>query len=99
MINHFERILTEVVDCQGEVTIYSRYSGRGMYGAKCPGITGTEEMCKAIISEFVKQAAAETNARDDISFSELVDQVLNYSQDSMGLRVIFYWPGVDAFSE
>ena len=75
------------------------YSGRGMYGHTCVGITGSEDDCQAIVAEVIKEL--HTSAVDDYCFSDAVDILLGgMKTDSMGRsNVIYYWPELDSIPE
>lgn len=80
----------------GDVDFRTHYSGRGMYGRNCIGITGSDRQCNQVIGDAVKLAAEdyvdETIDRDE--FNDLVDTLMKSSQDNMGLDMIVYWPSV-----
>jgi len=76
------------------VSLRERYSGRGMYGRECPGIVGSLSECFEVIREAIKIAHAD----DSCDFHQIVDQLLTFNQDSMGMGgVIIYWQHLDAF--
>lgn len=97
-------------DSEGETTLVLDYSGRGMYGNTCVGVSGAKSSCMKLIGYVIKNIGMEISAtalvsglhRDDKSaddlasveelFDQSVDTLLNFSQDSMGLDVILYWP-------
>jgi hypothetical protein len=87
----------------GEVNFYNNYSGRGMYGRNCVGITGALSACMRVIAEVIKQAHYYAQDGEDGSdptdFNKVVDTLLNYSQDSMGYDVIVYWERLSAIEE
>ena len=60
------------------------YSGRGMFGKECIGIVGP----LASLVHVVMHVTLEDPA--------LALELLNISHDSMGLDMIFYWPGLQA---
>ncbi len=76
-----------------DVELREKYSGRGMYGRECPGITGSMEGCMAVISEVIKAA----HMQGDLEFEDIVDTLLDFKQDSMGRDIILYWPELAAF--
>lgn len=76
-----------------DVSFRNSYSGRGMYGRECVGIVGSFESCMAVIGEVIKEN------KEEPGFDEMVDQLLDFSQDSMGMDVILYWPELAALEE
>ncbi len=83
------QLLCEQVD--DEVSFRNDYSGRGMYGKSCVGITGSKSGCMQIIAEVIKASVNDT----EMTVEEVVDMLLNFEQDSMGLDVILYWPDLE----
>jgi hypothetical protein len=69
--------------------IYVNYSGRGMYGETCFGVTVSD------VREFFRFTAA-LGARDADTAYQLADALRS---DSMGLDTIYYFPGWDVTSE
>lgn len=62
------------------------YSGRGMYGKECFGITcGQEQLIKFVVAYAI--AAAERGETD-------LDWLSDVRSDSMGMSTIWYWPNV-----
>ena len=52
-----EMVQQACLDTEGsedEVSFYNNYSGRGMYGNRCVGITGSERACNRLIAEVIK---------------------------------------------
>lgn len=78
-------------DGNEDTSFRNNYSGRGMYGRECVGIVGSEDDCKALMAEVIKEAHARG---DEVEFDDVVDMMFDYSQDSMGLDVIIYWPHI-----
>lgn len=76
-----------------EVSFYNGYSGRGMYGRKCVGITGSFSDCMMVLGELIKEA------KEEPGFDDMVDQLLDFKQDSMGRDVILYWPELEDIEE
>jgi hypothetical protein len=73
------KILVEYSD--GELELYENYSGRGMYGSKTTGVTGSD--IYGTISEIMCSATPEERV--------LVAEFLtNMSKDNMGLDMIYY---------
>lgn len=97
MTQAIAELIREIAENGDEDTGFrNNYSGRGMYGRSCVGITGSKEDCQALIAEVIKEARYR---EDSLDFGELVDAVLDYSQDSMGLDVIIYWPHIKPIEE
>ena len=76
------------------------YSGRGMYGKTCVGITGPRYDCQSMIAEAISSAIIDwqmvplgsSREETDLFYRELVNTLNSYRTDSMGLDVILYWP-------
>lgn len=58
---------------------YGDYSGRFMYGATCPGISGDAYTLALVLADVSREARSALGKP---------------TTDSMGLGVIWYWPGV-----
>jgi len=50
--------LKDACESHGGVDFRNDYSGRGMYGRRCVGITGDHEQCHAVLAEVIKDMAA-----------------------------------------
>ncbi len=77
-----------------EVNFRNDYSGRGMYGRTCVGITGDRRGCMRLIADVIKSAYIQSVEDNKIDKDEAVDILLDFDQDSMGYDVIIYWPGL-----
>ena len=55
-----QQLLKDACEEAGDESINFRndYSGRGMYGRRCVGITGTMAECQLIIAEVIKQMSS-----------------------------------------
>lgn len=69
------------------------YSGRGMYGRQCVGIVGDSTCLQQVIAQVIKDAHRQSDDLD-LDFDDVVDALLDYSEDSMGRDRIFYWPSI-----
>lgn len=69
-------------DLDTEKSLYEGYSGRGMYGRKCFGVTGDMED----YSKFLVQL---TQTEPDIAW----DLAQSVRTDNLGFESIFYFPG------
>jgi len=72
-------------DLDPEDCIRWNYSGRGMYGKECFGFVGSEGEFGRLMVELTAIIGVE-EAR------QLTNSMVT---DNMGLRVIFYFPGVE----
>ena len=84
--------LLQVIKSQAEyygVSYRADYSGRGMYGRSCVSISGSRMDCMVVIGEVIKDMS-DSVPKDE--FSDVVDIMLDYSNDSMGLGIVLYWP-------
>jgi hypothetical protein len=82
-----------------DVSVRESYTGRGMFGRSCPGLTGSMSGCMAVIAEVIKEAHTAGVDNDEVVFEEVVDTLLDFRRDSMGRDVILYWPELPAFEE
>lgn len=90
-----------------DVDLRTDYSGRGMYGRRCVGLTGNRQDVNAAIAEVIKMAVQELftetvdadgeettalyNKNDDVQ--QAIDILVGeQQQDSMGFDIIVYWP-------
>lgn len=68
------------------------YSGRFMYGKKCPAVT-----CESI-ADILKEAVEtilidyDDETIDIDERDNLIDSLFNYSLDNMGRDMVIYWP-------
>lgn len=81
-----------------EVHFHNDYSGRGMYGRQCVGISGTEQECQRAIAACISEAHY-SGDEDLPEFADLVAELLNSSRDSLGLGIIVYWPNIEPASD
>jgi len=94
MNNLAEMIRSAILELDNDdVTLRESYSGRGMYGRNCPGITGSFNGCMDVIAEVIKAAYG----AGDVEGARVVDTLLCFRQDSMGLDVIIYWEDLPEF--
>ncbi len=77
----FERLKT-IIEA-ADVGTPRSYSGRGMYGKYCIGVS---------VDDVSEALAAMTEFCDDTS--EAASILRSYRSDSMGRRVIVYWPNI-----
>ena len=91
-----------VLDSMEDVCFRNDYSGRAMYGRSCVGVTGSRSDCQAVIAEAIIRAsidsqkvqAGSSREETDECFRQLVAELLNFQQDSMGMDIILYWPNL-----
>lgn len=105
-------VLNILKDCAEQASIDFRtdYSGRGMFGSRCVGISGSRDQVASVLSEVVQQIIQEVfseaiDADDEQSHNAAYDKndqaqraidklIGGQSQDSMGYDIIVYWPRV-----
>lgn len=90
------------------------YSGRGMYGKVCTGVTGDMGQLQVLIACVLKEAtqalysaAIDAESEEDMqtaqktsdSVHDLIDKIMDYSTDSMGLSTVLYWPDIEWVEE
>ncbi len=76
---HIEIINDICNNSYGELSIYHGYSGRGMYGKTCLGVSGP---AREVSEFFIKYGVA--------CGQEDVDPIMAWSQDGLGMGVIAY---------
>lgn len=78
-----------------DCSIYEQYSGRGMYGAQCFGITVNRHARATILSIFMDVIF---DGVDGNYGDELLEEIRNHNwamrEDNMGLDQIYYFPNV-----
>lgn len=90
------QLIKDTAEDSGAANFYNGYSGRGMYGRKCVGLTGSMQDIMQVIGAVIKEAHFNS---DEIEFTDVVDCLLDFKQDSMGLDVIVYWPELEPVTE
>lgn len=94
MKTKFQELLENNAD-NFEIKVRS-YSGRGMFGKECLAVTGSSSEIKDLFKEVILDAANEL--ADDVidlyAFQDTVDSCFEYSQDSMGCDVVYYWRNI-----
>lgn len=78
-------------DTDLDVSFYSNYSGRGMYGSQCVGVVGSFSDCMKFIGEVVLEIMASTGFKWQYEKEAAVVKLMDISQDSMGRGMVFYW--------
>lgn len=81
-------ILLQAAAANTGVQYHDRYSGRGMYGRKCVGISGHRSDLMRTIAEVIHQMVISGSMSDDMS--EIIE-VLEHQDDQLGFDQIFYW--------
>lgn len=97
-VNLIER-LKDACEYDGEISFRDDYSGRGMYGKECVGISGGYSACQRLIAEVIIQIGQGMQAANDgdpdfDEFEEAVRKLMNFASDSMGSDVILYFPRI-----
>jgi len=87
-IDVIEDALDRCSDGEGE--LYRGYSGRGMYGRTCVGIVVADEGQLVAFGRELERAADRHDVEVDLG---------RMAFDSMGLRMIAYWPNWDTADE
>lgn len=104
-----KQVCRETENSDKRVTFYEDYSGRGMRGRPCIGITGKVGDCWAVIGEAIRamvddlfSAAADMTDEDANEVHEHHSAVQNmigtltsrWQSDNMGYDTIIYWPTI-----
>lgn len=90
-----------------DVRLLKGYSGRGMYGKTCIGITGSNGECRAVLAAAAAEAAFDSqtvqlgSSREETNeyLRQMLELFMNYHSDNMGLGVVLYWPSQQAMDE
>ena len=84
------REAAENEDCQ----IYEQYSGRGMYGSKCFGITVPQYSEVGVLQLFFNILGELHNRNKEELINELLELDWKMSSDNMGLDMIYYFTNI-----
>lgn len=91
--------------CEVNISIHENYSGRGMYGRPCLGISGDEEELMAFITGLAHHVGFALGKgfhnKDDDMLTELYEETTQGSRysDSLGHGLVWYWPDVQINQE
>lgn len=88
---------------QSELVTVIEYSGRGMGGRSCVGITGTQLECAQAMADCINAMldevvdAADDTIQDTLAsdMHEDVQTIFKYQLDDMGNNVVCYWPDLE----
>lgn len=110
-----QKMLSAACEDSGEVEFRNDYSGRGMFGRKCVGITGSRSDCQRVIAAVLQQmtqelfeASIDTDDSDreakaaydlNDTVQENIDKLMQQSMDSMGLDVIVYFERLEPLTD
>jgi hypothetical protein len=75
-----------------EVKIETDYSGRGMYGRQCVGVTGSRGQITLFLVELAIELAYDPDSEEPAELIREMARTANY--DSMGYDAIAYWPSL-----
>lgn len=74
------------------------YSGRGMYGKRCIGIT-TDSISDTLkeVKDNIEFYGSDDEDDSDYAdfFSDCMDHIFEFETDNMGLSTIIYWPNIE----
>lgn len=87
-----QELLEQACNDHGDVSFRNTYSGRGMYGRQCVGITGSQHECRRVIAAVIGEIV-ESKAGDH-DLQEVIEELMLWDQDSMACDVIYYWPSL-----
>ena len=103
-----QALIIEAADCT-DIEVRS-YSGRGVYNRQCLAVVGNISELRVLIATVISEAhtsvfeaAIETESDIDKdqadaesnALIDLIDQIMDYETDSMGLSTVLYWPSVE----
>lgn len=86
------------------------YSGRAMYGKQCIAIVGEMSQMLCLIASVIQNAHTEAfeaalhadseDEKDEAceltgNVTDIIDSILEYRTDSMGLSTVLYWPHIE----
>lgn len=78
--------------CEDAGLDYRSYSGRGMYGDRCLGVTGKD--VPSIFADLLEAFSNMYTDEGDVDMSSVAELFRRTKWDSMGLDVIVYWPRI-----
>ncbi len=88
---NIKQIIEEFCE-QAEKSLHSSYSGRGMFGSTCYGISG-EGSGAGLVADLIQYAAEILEDKEEIL--EFIDEISsNLREDSMGRGIIVYFPNI-----
>lgn len=73
----------------------SSYSGRGMYGKKCPSFETNNNRDENILSITAQAVSAVAQEYEPDDVQEVADLFNDCRTDSMGLGTVVYFPQID----
>jgi len=86
-----------------DVQYRHNYSGRGMYGKRCVGITGGRIEVQKILADVMHQIMDAVVDSQDAQVREeardVIDVLMDYRSDNMAHDIIIYWPNVEDIDE
>ena len=87
-------LLNEVVADDPDDHIYPEYSGRGMMGDRCLGLTfdNDSEWLELIVELTARAIDPGYDFDTAITKGDVLKMVRSARSDSMGTGVIYYWP-------
>ena len=103
-------IQASATDPAHDVTFHGNYSGRGMFGAECIGISGSPAEIDKVVIDVLNRMAdalvdaginAESNAghramyRIREQMREYYQALMFQRQDKLGHDIIVYWPRLE----
>ena len=88
---HQARALQDACDDE-DLRFRRDYSGRGMYGKECIGITADDLGSVLRVMETLHDAYSYEDEAVGAMYRALVDN--SPRSDNMGLSTIFYWPSI-----
>ena len=101
-----QELLEQACRDHGDVSFRNTYSGRGMYGRQCVGITGDSHECRRVIAAVITEMVGVlTDGGEEFQSSMMesleqdVETLMLWDQDSMGRDVIYYWPSLESIEE
>lgn len=75
-------LITETAE-RLDISVSPAYSGRGMYGRYCIGVTGDLNDLVRLVSRMTEES------------KEAISELYGVCSDSMGYDKIFYWPSLE----
>mgnify|MGYP003553650138 FL=1 len=85
-------IKTAIDNFDSSVTLHTDYSGRGMYGRKCFGVSGrgsSTTILMQLMSTLLSQA--------ELTLVSFIEELAHYeiNSDNLGYDTLIYWPDVE----
>lgn len=101
MKKHHLQVLLEVLDL-GVGSELGPYSGRGMCGRKCLGVTtdlGVGKFAACVMEGLTDEGISRALDVEELDVKSVIDGFRRFQEDRMGRGNVYYFPGVPYVSD